>query len=204
MDTLVSTASLIARSTWAARPSAVTAAANAQLLVTDIPSGGAGTVFTSDGTRWVKAEWVWIAGSSAAGAAHTGTLTKTTVASFTLPDGLLGSNGMLVVSFRATVNNSVNAKLVNVVLGGTDLFNSAPVSQTYQGGTARISNRNSQASQIGTPLNLSFVDQNGVNALMTGTVDTSIAQTVGIAFTLANIADTMTLETWEAFFVSRG
>jgi hypothetical protein len=188
----------IAAYTWATKPSAVTAGAGAEILITDVPASGR-TRFWSDGTRWNRHELTMLAGSAVAASATT-VAADTVKASFTLPGGLLGPNGWLEVRFR-TANVGANAHLVKVFLGAGQLFGLGPTS-TYVGGTARISNRNSQSSQIGTPLNLSTPDASGGNTLLTATIDTSVDQTVTVTLNAAG-GDSMVLEEWDAWFVSR-
>lgn len=182
--------------TWATRPTAANVGDEAYFSDLNYSK------MVWNGTRFVSAAPQVVYINNGAAAAHTGTLTKTAIRSFTLPGALLGANGMLDVDFTATTNNSANAKLWNITLGGTNLFHVGPSSTTQTGGRARIVNRNSQSAQLGTPLNLTSTWATGVNTQLTATADTSVDLTVTISATLADVADTMTLQGVTAFFTS--
>ena len=190
-------------SSWASQPNAASYAAGTKWLCTNIPQGGAGTLFFSDGARWCKYEYTLLAGSAVALATFTGSTTETTQVSFTLPGGLLGPNGLLDVRIRATCNNSANPHYTRFYIGSSKLMDIAPANGTYTGQSARIGNRNSQSSQLGTPQNVVTADANGVTTMLTGTADTSVDQTCTIKFWLGAVGDSMTLQSWEAWFISR-
>lgn len=190
----------IGTTTWAGRPTS--AAVGDMLLVSDI-GPAPGSLFLWNGTRWVTTSEQVLAHTAVASPAHTGTTSKTAILSVTVPGNLLGPNGYLTFRFRSTTNNTANAKLWQLTLNTTDLFHFGPVSTTYIGGECNIDNRNSNTSQLGNPLNLFTPSASGINTLLTGTVDTTVDQSLTLNATLANAGDSMTLQAWRIMFMSR-
>jgi hypothetical protein len=172
------------------------------ITITDIPTGGR-TQFYSNGTGWCTDGYKILAGSAVASSTFTGTLTPTTMVTTTIPGGLLGTNGLLEGSFRITTSNSANSKTSKFFYGATQMLTVGGTAITYLGARLRMANRNSQASQIGTPVNLSTTDTQGQNAQSTATEDSSADKALIIQFTLGNVAETMVLESWEVLFCSR-
>lgn len=117
---------------------------------------------------------------------------ENTLATITIPGGVIGSNGRIYIEAYFTVTASTNNKTWRARLGGTALHTGVTASATVVsvGTIISIANRNSEASQIGT----SFTG-NGVSAtaLPTGTVDTTTDQTLIITGQKATGAETMTL-----------
>lgn len=188
---------------WESRPDPVAAGVGATFRCANIPQGGGGVTFVSDGARWCIYQQTMIAGSAVATAPITGTTAETVMTSFTLPGGLLGPNGALEVQAQFSTNQSANIHISRIYLGPSILHVAAPVNTTYQGVRAIIANRNSQNAQISSPSNLFSPEAAGVNAINTATIDTSVNQTVSIRCGLVAAADSMTLESWSATFVAR-
>lgn len=117
---------------------------------------------------------------------------ENTLATITIPGGVIGANGRLVVEAYFNVTASTNSKTWRVRLGGTSLHNGVTTSATAVsvGTLAPIANRNSESSQVGVGYT-----GNGVSsaALPTGTVDTTADQTLTITGQKATGAETMTL-----------
>ena len=185
---------LLAPSTWAARP--VSADVGDLIQITNVGNA----MFHWSGTRWVTSCDQDLAVSGAALPVHTGTTARTTLASVTLLGGLLGPNGYLMFDCR-TSSTGASAKLVQVSVGGTDFFHFGPTS-AYIGGEMSMMNRGSEAIQVGNPINLASIVGNGTNTLLTGTVNTAIDRTINIDITLANAADTFTMQAYRLYFLS--
>lgn len=117
---------------------------------------------------------------------------ENTLATITIPGGVIGANGRLVVEAYFTVTASTNSKTWRVRLGGTSLHNGVTTSATAVsvGTLAPIANRNSESSQVGVGYT-----GNGVSSATfpTGTVDTTADQTLTITGQKATGAETMTL-----------
>jgi len=117
---------------------------------------------------------------------------ENTLATITIPGGVMGANGRLVVEAYFNITASTNNKTWRVRLGGTVLHNGGATSATgvSVGTLAPIANRNSESSQVG----VGFTGI-GVSSTThpTGTVDTTTDQTLTITGQKATGAETMTL-----------
>ena len=117
---------------------------------------------------------------------------ENTLATITIPGGVISANGRLVVEAYFTVTASTNSKTWRVRLGGTTLHSGNTTSATgiSVGIMAPIANRNSESSQVGTGFTGIGVS---ASAHPTGTVDTTADQTLTITAQKATGAETMTL-----------
>lgn len=135
---------------------------------------------------------------SGVGTNVTGTTAETTLATLQLPAGALGPNGCVRVTLNLSHTNNANVKTARIRLGGvsgTAFLACGLVSQARTHVQLTIYNRNSQSAQIGSinSGNTSGFGQSTSNQT-TGTIDTSVDQTIVISGELANAADTITLE----------
>lgn len=121
----------------------------------------------------------------------TGTLTDTTLVTYSLPGGTLGPNGRLRITCLWSINNSANTKLVKVKFGGTQIFSVGGSTQLSHQSLAFIYNRNAQNSQV----TFQGIASPGA-AVITMAIDTSIAQNLIFTAQLTNVADTATLEAY--------
>ena len=136
-----------------------------------------------------------VLGASGVRANHTGTTSKTTVASIIVPGGMMGLHGRIRVSALWTNNNSVGSKTVHIDFGGTSWLGSANTTQTTQNQMIVIANRGLANSQVGFGgLSGSF----GTSGAAPGTsaIDTTVDQTVTLAVTLASGADNAAIENY--------
>ncbi len=127
--------------------------------------------------------------------ALTGTTTETILATLTIPAGWLRTNGSveLAEALWSMVNNA-NNKTLRARLGGIGGF--AFWSQTVTTaasarGMGRVQNANATNSQKSYS-GASFGST--TSAILTGAIDTSVAQTIVITGQLANAADSLSLE----------
>lgn len=140
-----------------------------------------------------------VLGIAGAAAAHTGDTAETALASFTVPGGAMGPNGVIRVTALWTYTNSANVKTLRVRLGGLSgaIFQANTVSTSNVIVTQRtIHNRNSQLSQVGFNVSVanSFVAVGSGSPPATGSEDTSVDQALVISCQLANSSETVTLE----------
>jgi hypothetical protein len=136
--------------------------------------------------------------ASAVAASHTGNTTETALATIALPAGAMGPNGVLRITSVFSYASSVNAKTFRFRLGGASGTEFLNLAQTTSSGfmTQRlIQNRNSQASQVGSPLVIANTWGPGVTP-PTGVRDTASAQDIVISGQLANAGETVTLESY--------
>lgn len=132
---------------------------------------------------------------SGASASHTGDTIEATLATITLPAGVLGPNGRLEIDTLWTFStSSANSKTCRAKLSTAVI--AAVVATTSLGlrhmGTCI--NRNSQSAQI--IFNPANQPGSGTSAVANSTaaIDTSVSQTITITGQLASAAETITLE----------
>lgn len=147
-----------------------------------------------------QGQWYRVGGSNVP-VSVTGGTGETTLATVTIPAGAMGPNGVLKITSRWTCGaNNANSKLARVRLGGaagTQVLN-AEFASTLGGFTVReVQNMNSQAAQ---DVSLGLATPNAYTsttaALVTGTIDTSVAQDLVFQGQLAVGSDTLTLRSY--------
>lgn len=128
-----------------------------------------------------------ILAASGAGITHTGTLTKTTLATATVPGGAMGVNGILRVTTQWDFTSSANNKTPGIDFGGSTIW--AQVHTTNEGtrDQRQIQNRNSTSSQVtvNSASGGGGWSVTGTNPTTTS-VDTTVNQDLTINATLAN------------------
>lgn len=140
----------------------------------------------------------YMLGSNAVQASHTGSLSETVLKTLTIPAGSMGPNGVIRVTYIASHTNSANNKIIRVRLGGLSgtIYMSDTVTTTSSTRASRmIHNRNSQASQISFPSGVGGFGPTG-SALITGTVNTAVAQDLVITALLADVGETIAIEAY--------
>lgn len=181
--------------TWATKPAATAVRAGTVIRVSDVGISP-GLRLVSDGTNW-RIDGRQVLARSAVASAVTGTLSPTTLQSVTIPGGLLGANGSIVVVVHWGMTNNANAKSGRLVFGSTTM-----VTQTL--GTSVVAtsaqwtlrNRNSASSQF------MLVGANGGGGGSTSTASTVSSENTDNALTLAiqgllgNTSDTITVESF--------
>jgi len=128
---------------------------------------------------------------SAVASAVTGTTTKTALATIAIPAGAIGPNGSVHVTMLWSMTNNANNKTFNVELDGTIFYGITFANQSSLQAISIIRNRNSESSQVGFTNATTGL---GAATLVTAAIDTSVAKNLTISGTLANSADTITLE----------
>lgn len=141
-----------------------------------------------------------VLGASAVAVPHTGTLTETALATIVVPAGAMGPNGILRVTTISTVNTNANNKTLRIRFGGSSaatgtqfmsVANTTGISHMNQ---RLIHNRNSQSVQIGAASGVTNGFAASTAAAIAGAIDTSVAVNLMITGILADVADTITLE----------
>lgn len=178
--------------TWATKPDASSVRANHVIFVTDI---GNGSYFISDGTYWKKVHPVKLYTTGSTTTAVTNTTAETQVASFTLPGGVMGMNGVLRLCPMFSQTNSANTKTLRIKLGAatviTQAFGGAGSASAY--GILTIRNLNSQSSQKSTQGGSLGIGTTS-SAIGTSAADTSADITVSMTVQMGALAETVTLE----------
>ncbi len=178
---------LISEYTWANKPSV--APLGQIICVTDV--GENGSLWRGNGTKWVRLNPIKIFSLSAP-VSLTGSTSVVTLATITIPAGLLGANGKLKIYPLWATTNNANFKTLRVVFGGP-LSTMVSQSVPNNSGLLIIRNINSEAVQkcssgLVAGIGASF------GSIASPTVDTSAATTITITGQLAVGTDTMTLE----------
>jgi len=160
--------------------------------------------YVYSGAAWVElshALGAWrIIAHSALAASLTGTTAETALASITIPAGAMGPNGILRVTTEWSYTNSANNKTLRTRLGsglsGTVFDSIVPTTNAFQRRQCDIRNRNAENAQIGPPAAYIAGFGTSTGAPLTGTVDTSLAQTLALTGQLASAGETITLESY--------
>ena len=179
---------LISEYTWANKPSV--APLGQIICVTDI--GENGSLWRGNGTKWVRLNPIKIFSLSAP-VSLTGSTSVVTLATITIPAGLLGANGKLKIYPLWATTNNANVKTLRAVFGGSTCTTMTSQSVPNNSGLVIIRNTNNEATQkcssgLVAGIGASF----GSIAVLT--IDTTAATTLGISGQLAVGTDTLTLE----------
>jgi len=179
---------LISEYTWANKPSV---APSGQIIcITDV--GENGSLWRGNGTKWVRLNPIKIFSLSAP-FSSTNSTSVVTLATITIPAGLMGANGKLKIYPLWSTTNNANAKTLRLNIGG--LLCTTMVSQNVpnNSGLLIIRNINSESVQkCSSGLVAGIGSSAGSIAVLT--IDTSAATTITITGQLAVGTDTMTLE----------
>lgn len=143
----------------------------------------------------VAIQVVTVIAMSAVPVTLTGTTAETTLATITIPAGIMGLNGRLRISWAASHTNSANNKIYKHKLSGTQL--GGQITRTASDVENRVevlANRNSQSSQFWAT---SWSTTSGTAASQaTTTIDTSVETTYQLTAQLANAGETITLQSY--------
>lgn len=127
-----------------------------------------------------------------------------TLATATIPAGLLGANGQLEVETLWSFTNSANNKVTKLLFGTLDLNTLTVTTNATMQNRNRIANRASEAVQIGfTPYTASG-DGQSTSALSAGTEDTSAAVTLTWSGTPAAANEYIAVESFLVIAYSQG
>lgn len=152
-------------------------------------------LFVSDGTSWKPVGGVALLAASGASASTPASSTANeTLATVTVPAGVMGANGQLEIFTLWTVTTSANNKTVRVNFGGTDFLAGVWTTQVSSQFYTNIANRNAANSQKGMNAATSTVFGGTTSAHATASVDTTAAVSLTLKAQCANAADTITLE----------
>jgi hypothetical protein len=132
-----------------------------------------------------------LAQTNVQGAALTGTVAETVLATITVPGGMMGPNGCLRIRVLASTTNNANNKTMRINLGGTAFATLTVASSLFMSAAVRIGNRASEASNMAA--NDAF--NGGTGVVTTGaTIDTAVDQALTLTGQLASAGDTMRIE----------
>ena len=174
--------------TWANKPSV--APLGQIICVTDI--GENGSLWRGNGTKWVRLNPIKIFSLSAP-VVLTGTTSVVTLATITIPAGLLGANGKLKIYPLWSNTNNANTKTLRVVLNGGPMYTAVSQNCVHNSGLLILRNFNSETTQrMSSGMTAGLGSTTG--SIAAPTIDTSAAVTITFSGQLAVGTDTLTLE----------
>lgn len=160
-----------------------------------------GLIVVSNGTRWIPDGPQVLARSSEQATAPANT-SENILASITVPAGLMGDSGTIALTDSVwSCTSSANNKNIRARLGGVSgtLFGPAVTMTNVTSGRlmCNISNRGTSNANIGTSISSRGID-NLLNTIapVTGTVDTSVAQTLVLTGQKASSGESLALESY--------
>ena len=183
---------LISEYTWANKPSV---APSGQIIcVTNV--GENGSLWRGNGTKWVRLNQVKIFSLSApvvlTGSSSAAT-SVVTLATITIPAGLMGANGKLKIYPLWATTNNANVKTLRAVFGGSICTTMTSQSVPNNSGLVIIRNTNSESAQK-TSSGLVAGIGSSFGSIASTTIDTTAETTITITGQLAVGTDTLTLE----------
>lgn len=189
----VSDAASVYSGPWASRPAAGDFS-GASIFITDV--GPSGTVFTSDGVRWAPLNGRALVAVSGTPATVTGTTAETTLATVTIPAGVLGANGRVIVSALWSLSSSINLRTPRVRFGGS-VFAAAAVSTLAAAVRvgAEIQNAGSAGAQVAFAAGAALLEVS-TDSNVVGSVDTSVDQVLVLSGQVALAAEFVRLEAY--------
>ena len=179
---------LISEYTWANKPSV--APLGQIICVTDI--GENGSLWRGNGTKWVRLNPIKVFSLSAP-VSLTGSTSVVTLATITIPAGLLGANGKLKIYPLWATTNNANVKILRANIGGVLCTTMTSQSVPNNSGLVIIRNINNEAAQKCSSGLVAGIGSS-TGSIASPTVDTSAATTITITGQLAVGTDTLTLE----------
>lgn len=185
--------------TWASRPSA--SSMNAKIIrVSDIGNGSA--LFISNGTRWQPLGGTCMIAQNNTASTVTGTAVETTLATITLPAGLVSANGIIEISTLWSCTNSATSRNIRGRFGsGAISFMSSTVTTSNTiAAKFFIRNQNSTSSQTCQPIGFVASYGTSTSSYSTFTQDTSIDFTITLSGTLTDTSQFITLEGYTVFY----
>ena len=173
--------------TWANKPSV---APSGQIIcVTDV--GENGSLWRGNGTKWVRLNPIKIFSLSVP--VSTSSTSVVTLATITIPAGLMGANGKLKIYPLWATTNNANVKTLRALLGGSTCTTMTSQSVSNNSGLVIIRNTNSESAQK-TSSGLVAGIGSSFGSIASTTIDTTAATTLVISGQLAVGTDTLTLE----------
>lgn len=174
--------------TWANKPNP---ALDKQIIcITDV--GENGSLWRGNGTKWVRLNQINFYSLSAP-VSLTGSTGVVTLATITIPAGLIGANGKLKIYPLWSTTNNANVKTLRVLLGGSTCTTMTSQSVPNNSGLVILRNVNSESSQRCSSGLVAGIGASTGSIAVTS-LDTTAATTITIMGQLAVGTDTMTLE----------
>ena len=178
---------LISEYTWANKPSV--APLGQIICVTDV--GENGSLWRGNGTNWIRLNPIKIFSLSVP--VSTSSTSVVTLATITLPAGLLGANGKLKIYPLWATTNNANVKTLRATFSGSTCTTMISQSVPNNSGLVIIRNTNSESAQKCSSGLVAGIGSS-FGSIASITIDTTAATTITITGQLAVGTDTLTLE----------
>lgn len=184
--------------TWANKPAASAVPFGTQIRITDF-GVAPGIIVVSDGVNWTP-DGLQLLGRGNVQQNLTGTLAETTLATVSVPAGLMLTNGGLLIASTWTNTNSANNKFPRMKLDGQAALTPTLTATATFADIRRIRNRNAAGVQI---VSTSNATPNSVGATVAAAtvlgVDTTLAKDITFTGQLALVGESLALETYEVW-----
>jgi len=164
-----------------------------------------GSHWVSNGSIWSPVGGELVVAQSAASSSVTGTVSETTLATYTIPGGMVHANGCFEINMLYTYTNSANNKTIRVRLGGISgtIYYTPIVTTTASAqGFCIIRCANSVSSQKGFGPGTGGISGFGnvATALTTSSVNLNSNSDIVITGQLANSGETITLNVYSIVY----
>lgn len=140
----------------------------------------------------------WTVARAGAVSSITGTVTETTLGTFTIPAGAMGPNGQLEIISLWTSTSSANNKIFKITFGGSILWTATVTTTSGYQTFSRAANRNAANAQVVWANTGGGFGAGQISAAVAYTIDTTAAVTVNLTCTLANTGESCSLESFIA------
>jgi len=177
----------VGRSTWASKPAI--APLGQTICITDV--GENGSLWRGNGTKWVRLNPIKIFSLSVP--VLTASASAVTLATITIPAGLLGANGKLKIYPLWSTTNNANIKTLRAIFSGSTCTTMTSQSVSNNSGLVIIRNINSESAQKCSSGLVAGIGSSFGSIAVT-TIDTTAATTITITGQLSVGGDTLTLE----------
>lgn len=180
------------QSAWASLPAASTAAGMIY-NVTNVAISN--RLMQSNGTLWLPLNGHMLLDQSGVPVALTGSTARTTLSNTTVKGGLLGTGGIIAITFSGSCSTGANTKIFNLNFGSSqNAFSLSQTTATNQQAKFYLRANNS-TSALSCFNNTSLASPYGATSTSVNTlaVNTTIDNVLSITGTLASGSDTITL-----------
>jgi hypothetical protein len=189
--------------TWADRPDATLH--NGKIIrISDV--GTAGSLWMSDGTRWYPMNGRVTLAMSGAGLNAPGDTNENPLVTITIPAGIMGVNGTLMIDHLWTLTNNANVKTLRVRFSGasgTTFYSANNASSNGVHTQTWIQNRNAANSQVGGFAGDPIAYRASPTVTpSTAAIDTTAATTVVISAQKGTAGDTVTLDRYQVDLIT--
>lgn len=145
---------------------------------------------------------IYVLAQSAVQVSHTGNTNETTFATITIPAGLMGANGQVIVEALYSMTGT-NSKTPRIRFGGTLVSGAAATTSLSGQYRVRVANRNAANSQVFTTA--AHLAQYGVVSLgvSTSAVNTALSTDITLTGQLTNTGESITLESYQVLIAPK-